>query len=61
MYLPRDAGRKSTMRFFILPNNELLNLKFDSKNSLFVCLLGKLFSSAFNPSCVFALYSIEGS
>ena len=28
---------------------------------LFVCLLGNLFSSGFNPSCVFALYSIEGS
>ena len=23
---------------------------------LFVCLLGKLFSSGFNPSCIFALY-----
>ena len=28
---------------------------------LFVCLLGNLFSSGFNPSCVFALYSLEGS
>ena len=28
---------------------------------LFVCLLGNFVSSGFNPSCVFALYSIEGS
>ena len=27
----------------------------------FVCLLGNLFSSGFNPSCIFALYSLEGS
>ena len=26
-----------------------------------VCLLGNLFSSGFNPSCIFALYSLEGS
>ena len=29
--------------------------------SLFVCLLGNLFSSGFNPSCIFVLYSLEGS
>ena len=36
-------------------------LSRDDGLGLFVCLLGNLFSSGFNPSCVFALYSFEGS
>ena len=37
------------------------NIFYTQTVCLFVCLLGNLFSSGFNPSCVFALYSIEGS
>ena len=40
------------------PNHVVVQPEIDF---LFVCLLGNLFSSGFNPSCVFALYSIEGS
>ena len=27
---------------------------------VFICLLGNLFSSGFNPRCIFALYPLEG-
>ena len=44
---------------FALINDD--NAEFNLRVCLFVCLLGDLFSSGFNPSCIFALYSLEGS
>ena len=57
-----NAGSSHDLLFsFFGGAREFVDWKMDSFVCLFVCLLGNLFSSGFNPSCVFALYSIEGS